>query len=145
MKSKQHQELFDLLEQKYLTFSQADFIENDPILIPHRFSAKEDIEIAAFLSATIAWGNRKSIINNANKMMHLLDHSPYEFIMNHQDEDLKKLKPFVHRTFNGTDFITFIKALQHIYKNHNGLEAVFSKHISGSQALHFCNHSPPPG
>lgn len=100
MKSKQHQELFDLLEQKYLTFSQADFIEDDPILIPHRFSAKEDIEIAAFLTATIAWGQRKTIINNANRMMEIMDHSPVDFIRNHEETDLKKALGFVHRTFN---------------------------------------------
>jgi len=122
-------ELKEFLDTKVEQYNRLDFIESDPIQVPHQFSKKEDIEIAAFLSATIAWGNRKSIIKNASKMMLLLDHSPYEFIMNHQDEDLKKLESFVHRTFNGTDFITFIKALQHVYINHNGLEAVFSKHV----------------
>ena len=96
--------------------------------MPHTFSKKEDIEISAFLIATIAWGNRKSIITNANKMMQLLDNAPYDFIVNHQELDLEKLLPFVHRTFNGLDFIQFIKSLQHIYNKHKGLESVFAKH-----------------
>ncbi len=121
-------ELKDFLDSKVMLYNHPKFIESDPIQIPHQFSKKEDIEIAGFLTATIAWGNRKSIINNANKMMELLDHSPFEFIMQHQDSDLEKLNPFVHRTFNGNDFMQFVKSLQHIYQNHNGLEAVFAQY-----------------
>lgn len=120
-------ELKDFLDEKVNLYNNPKFIESDPIQVPHQFSKKEDIEIAGFLTATIAWGNRKSIINNANKMVELLDHSPFEFIMQHQETDLEKLMPFVHRTFNGYDFIQFIKSLQHIYKNHKGLEALFAK------------------
>ncbi len=121
-------ELKDFLDEKVNLYNNPKFIESDPIQIPHQFSKKEDIEIAAFLAATIAWGNRKSIIKNANRMMELLDHSPFEFIMQHEESDLEKLSPFVHRTFNGNDFMQFVESLQHLYKNHNGLEAVFSKY-----------------
>jgi len=123
-------ELKDFLNSKVELYNNPSFITSDPIQIPHQFSIKEDIEIAGFLSATIAWGNRKSIINNANKMMELLGHSPFDFVMTHEESDLKSLENFVHRTFNGYDFTTFIKGLQHIYKNHNGLEAVFTKHAN---------------
>ncbi|WGD34627.1 TIGR02757 family protein [Olleya sp. YS] len=121
-------DLKDFLDQKVILYNTPKFIDSDPIQIPHLYTKKEDIEIAGFLSATIAWGNRKSIINNAHKMMQLLDNSPYDFVMHHQESDLEKLESFVHRTFNGIDFITFIKGLQHIYSNHDGLEAVFAKH-----------------
>ncbi len=121
-------ELKDFLDTKVIQYNNPKFIESDPIQIPHTFSKKEDIEIAGFLTATIAWGNRKSIINNANRLMELLDHSPFDFIMNHHDTDLDKLQPFVHRTFNGHDCTQFIKSLQHIYRNHGGLETVFAKH-----------------
>lgn len=121
-------ELKSFLDEKVAQYNHPDFINSDPIQIPHQFSSKEDIEIAAFLTATIAWGNRKSIINNARRMMDLLDHSPYQFVMHHKDSDLKPLQNFVHRTFNGEDFIQFIKSLQHIYNKHYGLEAVFAKH-----------------
>ena len=132
-------ELKDFLDAKVIQYNNPKFIESDPIQIPHRFSREEDIEISGFLTATIAWGNRKMIINNANKMMELLDNSPYDFIANHQPKDLKPLESFVHRTFNGNDFIYFIKALQHIYKNHSGLETVFSTHVennSTQQSIH---------
>lgn len=121
-------DLKDFLDEKVNLYNHPKFIESDPIQIPHQFSAKEDIEIAGFLTATISWGNRKSIINNANRMMELLDQAPYEFIMQHQESDLEPLGIFVHRTFNGIDFQQFIKSLKHIYLNHNGLEAVFSMH-----------------
>ncbi len=132
-------ELKEFLDTKVELYNNPKFIESDPIQIPHQFSKKEDIEIAGFLTATIAWGNRKSIIKNANKMMELLDHSPFEFITQHQETDLERLEPFVHRTFNGYDFMQFVKSLQHIYQKHHGLEAVFAKHAetaSLQQSIH---------
>ncbi len=128
------QELKDFLDSKVEQYNKPKFIESDPIQIPHQFNKKEDIEIAGFLTATISWGNRKSIINNAKRLMLLLDNSPCDFILNHTETDLEKLIPFVHRTFNGHDCIHFIKSLQHIYRNHNGLEAVFLKH-AGTDSL----------
>lgn len=120
-------ELKEFLDAKVIQYNTFDFIESDPVQIPHLFSLKEDIEIAGFLSATIAWGNRKMIIKNAHKMMDLLGNSPYDFVLSHSEENLEPLESFVHRTFNGQDFVGFIKGLQHIYKNHGGLEAVFAK------------------
>ncbi|WP_046755758.1 TIGR02757 family protein [Kordia jejudonensis] len=119
-------ELKVFLDEKVIAYNQPKFVESDPIQIPYQFEQKEDIEISAFLTATIAWGNRKMINNNAKKMMNLLGNSPYDFVMQHSEEDLESLQSFVHRTFNGTDFVFFIKALQNIYKNHGGLEAVFA-------------------
>lgn len=115
-------ELKDFLDEKVLLFNNPSFIDADPIQIPHQFSKKEDIEIAAFLTATISWGNRKMIIQNASKMMELLEQSPLDFIINHQEKDLKSFDHFVHRTFNADDFRQFVSSLQHIYKNHGGLE-----------------------
>jgi len=125
-------ELKSFLDEKVIQYNTLDFINSDPVQIPHLFSQKEDIEIAGFLSATIAWGNRKMIIKNAHKMMDLMGNSPYDFVMSHTEDDLERLESFVHRTFNGQDFASFIKGLQHIYKNHNGLEAVFSKNFNGN-------------
>ncbi len=120
-------ELKSFLDEKVTLYNSPNFIESDPIQIPHLFTLKEDMEIAGFLSATIAWGNRKMIIKNAHKMMDLMGNAPYDFVMSHNDNDLDKLAFFVHRTFNGTDFITFIKALQNVYKKHGGLENIFSR------------------
>jgi uncharacterized protein (TIGR02757 family) len=120
-------ELQSFLDEKVDLYNNPNFIESDPIQIPHRFSLKEDVEIAGFLSATIAWGNRKMIINNAKKMMDLMGNSPHDFVMSHQEHDLERMEHFVHRTFNATDFVTFVKSLQHIYINHGGLEAVFAQ------------------
>ncbi|MCK5441525.1 MAG: TIGR02757 family protein [Maribacter sp.] len=120
-------ELRDFLEAKVDQYNHPRFLESDPIQIPHRFSIKEDIEISAFLTATIAWGNRKSIINNADKMMQLLHYAPYDFVLNHTESDLQNLQNFVHRTFNGVDLMFFIESLKYIYKNMGGLETVFAQ------------------
>jgi uncharacterized protein (TIGR02757 family) len=121
-------ELKLFLDEKVLQYNNPNFIESDPVQIPHLFTLKEDAEIAGFLAATIAWGNRKMIINNSKKMVALMGSSPYDFVMNHKPYHLEPLETFVHRTFNGKDFSTFIAALQHIYKNHGGLEGVFARH-----------------
>ncbi|WP_299670837.1 TIGR02757 family protein [uncultured Polaribacter sp.] len=117
-------ELKEFLDEKVILYNNPKFIESDPIQIPHLFSKKEDIEIAGFLTAIISWGNRTMIIRNSLKMMELLDHSPHDFILNHQEKDLKSLENFVHRTFNYIDLQQFIKSLQHIYTNYGGLEKV---------------------
>lgn len=122
--------LKEFLDEKVSYYNHPRFVESDPIQIPHRFQLKEDIEVSGFLTASIAWGNRKSIINNASKMMILMGESPYDFVLNHNDQQLEKLLPFVHRTFNGHDFIQFIKSLKHIYRNHNGLETFFKNHAT---------------
>ncbi|NOQ92505.1 MAG: TIGR02757 family protein [Flavobacteriaceae bacterium] len=121
-------ELKEFLDAKVSEYNQPSFIESDPIQIPHQFTLKEDIEIAGFLTASIAWGKRKMIINNANKILNFMGSSPYDFIMNHNDNHLDKIEGSIHRTFNALDFQFFIKSLQNIYKNQQGLEAIFSKH-----------------
>lgn len=121
-------EIKNFLDQKVSEYNNPEFIETDPVSIPHRFIKKEDIEIAGFLSATIAWGNRKSILNNAANLMDLLWNSPHDFILNHTDKDLLKLENFVHRTFNGADLQYFVVSLKNIYNNHGGLENVFARY-----------------
>lgn len=123
-------ELKEFLDAKVLEYNHPKFLEDDPLQIPHLYNQKEDIEISAFLTATIAWGNRKSIINNAARLMGLMGNTPYDFVMNHSQDDLDVLSSFVHRTFNGTDLGYFVISLQNIYKNHGGLEAVFSEYQS---------------
>ena len=121
-------ELKEFLDEKVIQYNNTDFIESDPIQIPHLFSLKEDIEISGFLTATIAWGNRKSIINNGNKLMRMMGDAPYDFVMNFSELDSERLSGFKHRTFNEYDLVVFIKALQNIYTNHGGMEAVFTKY-----------------
>ena len=121
-------EIKDFLDEKVVKYNHPRFLEDDPLQIPHQFTKKEDIEISGFLTATIAWGNRKSIINNGLKLMELLEHAPHDFIMNHSTKDLQVLDSFVHRTFNGIDLTYFIKSLENIYANHGGLETIFTNY-----------------
>lgn len=121
-----NENLKELLDQKYNQYNQKSFIESDPIQFPHLFSKKEDIEIAAFLSSTIAWGNRKMIINNCKKMFAIMNNSPFDFISNLDEKKLELLPKFVHRTFNNQDFHYFLKSLKNIYLHHGGLEKIFS-------------------
>ncbi|HET8839674.1 MAG TPA: TIGR02757 family protein [Flavobacteriaceae bacterium] len=123
-------EIKDFLDEKVEHYNRPEFLASDPIQIPHLFSKKEDIEIAGFLTATIAWGNRKSILKNSEKLMQLMENSPFQFIMQHRENDLEHLSSFVHRTFNGTDLVFFIKSLRNIYLHHGGLEPIFQKYAT---------------
>jgi uncharacterized protein (TIGR02757 family) len=122
------EQMREFLDEKVAKYNNPNFIDLDPIQIPHMYSVKEDIEISGFLAATIAWGNRRSIVNSARRMIDLMGNSPYDFIMNHKDSHLKRMEGFVHRTFNSTDFITFIAALQYLYKYRQGLEGIFNQY-----------------
>lgn len=123
-------QLKEFLDEKVIIYNNPNFIETDPIQIPHLFTLKEDIEIAGFLVATIAWGNRKSIIKNGHRLVEMMGNSPYDFIMNFSEKNSDSLSPFVHRTFNNEDLFYFLKALQNIYKNHGGLENVFATYAN---------------
>ncbi len=118
------------LDQLVLQSNHRGFIPNDPICIPYLFTKKEDIELAAFIAAIFSWGQRKTIINKSKTLLELMDNQPYDFILNHQDSDLKAFESFVHRTFNSTDLLYFIYRLQRYYKESGGLEQAFSSHIS---------------
>ena len=120
----------DFLDEKYLEFNTGQFIETDPIQVPRRFTQKEDIEIAGFLSATLAWGQRPTIIKNANRLLSMMDNAPFDFILNFQHTDLDRFFSFKHRTFNSIDCNSFMLALQNIYCNHGGLEGVFNRGYS---------------
>lgn len=118
--------LKQFLDEKADFYNSVKFIKSDPISIPHLFTKKEDIEIAGFLTATIAWGQRKTIVANASKLMQWMDYAPYQFITDFTDKDLSSFRHFVHRTFNGTDCEYFLWSLKNIYQKHGGLEKVFT-------------------
>ncbi len=114
------------LDQKYLSFNHPVFIETDPIQVPALFTTKENIEIAGFLAATLAWGQRPTIIRNALKLVTLMNNNPIEFLLNTPEDEWETFSDFKHRTFNGIDCIYFLKSLRNIYQNHGGLEQVFT-------------------
>ncbi|MDX9883829.1 MAG: TIGR02757 family protein [Prolixibacteraceae bacterium] len=130
-----HEELYQLLEEKVKQYNRPEFIESDPVQVPRRFSKKENIEIAGFLAATIAWGQRPTIIKNALGLMSAMDHDPFLFITTTTETDWLHLAGFKHRTFNSTDLLFFLKSLQNMYKNHGGLEQVFTEGYQSDQTV----------
>ncbi|MBS3777459.1 MAG: TIGR02757 family protein [Bacteroidales bacterium] len=115
------------LEEKYHQYNCRRFIATDPIQIPKAFEEPGDIEIAGFFTATIAWGQRKTIINNMYELLRRMDYRPFDFIMNAGKADLENFSNFKHRTFNGEDCIFFIQSIKNIYQNHGGIRHIFEK------------------
>lgn len=120
-----NKDLKNFLDQKVIQFNNPSFIIDDPVCIPHLFSKKQDIEIAGFFAAIFSWGTRKTIISKCKLLMKLMDNTPYDFCINHNDEGLKRLDKFCHRTFNDTDLLYFISFLKFHYSKHNSLEEAF--------------------
>ena len=118
-------DLKEYLDREVEKFNHPDFIENDPISIPHRFSLLQDIEITGFWTAMLSWGNRKSIINNCTRLFNLMDNSPYDFITRHSEPERQVFEKFVHRTFNYTDTLYFLDFFKRYYNTHNSLEELF--------------------
>lgn len=128
-------ELKDLLDQKAAAYNTPCFIEEDPISIPHRFTAKEDREISAFLTALLSWGQRPVILRNAWNLMERMDLAPSQFIRQHAPQERKRFGDFIHRTFNGTDAVYLLKALQQVYLHHGGLENIFARGYTQDDTL----------
>jgi uncharacterized protein (TIGR02757 family) len=120
-------ELKELLDEKYEQYNRPAFIADDPVMVPHQFSRKEDIEIAGFFAATLAWGQRPQIIRSSLQLMQMMDQQPYEFISTASEQEISSFSGFVYRTFNGQDCMFFIRALKNMYARHGGPEAVFTE------------------
>lgn len=121
-------DLKEFLDEKVSVFNRPDFIVHDPVSIPHLFSIKQDIEIAGFFAAVLAWGQRATIIRKCQELMAWMDNDPHNFILHHNERDLKPFEEFRHRTFNGTDALYFIEALRFLYRKHPSLEDAFITH-----------------
>ena len=120
-----NKDLKKILDQKVKQYNRIDFIEKDPICIPHQYKKQQDIEIAAFFAAIFAWGNRTTIINKSKELLERMDFAPYDFCTQHQPKDLKKILGFVHRTFNDTDALYCIAFFKYHYSRHKSLETAF--------------------
>ncbi len=123
------QTIYKILNAKVKQYEQFGFIENDPIVVPHLFSQKPDIEIAGLFAAVFAWGQRLTIINKCKDLLARMDNAPHQFVLQHQDSDLKRMLGFSHRTFNDTDLLYFITFLKQHYQKHPSLEAAFSRDV----------------
>ncbi len=123
-------ELKDFLERKVQEYNRPWFIENDPISIPHRFEKKQDIEISGFFAAILAWGQRVTIINKCSELLEMMDNSPHDFMLHHQERDLIPFEKFKHRTFNATDVLYFIHFFSWYYKKYTSLETAFTMNPS---------------
>ncbi len=144
MNKKQLEKIKILLDTKEQLYNNTSFIEKDPISIPHSFSLQQDIEIMGFFASVFAWGQRATIIKKCKEIAERMDNSPYQFITQYQDEDLKSMLGFKHRTFNDTDLLYFIDFLKRHYSKYNSLEDAFipvGKHFTTEIALtHFYNY-----
>lgn len=127
LKMKQKENLKQFLDSKVDEYNRPSFIKDDPVSIPHLFTKKQDIEIAAFFASIFAWGNRTTIINKSKELMQLMHMQPHEFCLNEDLERLKRLLEFKHRTFNPTDLLYFVEFLQYHYRNNDSLETAFTK------------------
>ncbi len=128
--SKKGKEIKALLNEKAAQYEQPHFLANDPIGLAHGFEQRQDIEMVAFFAATLAWGQRVTIIKNCHRLIEWMDHRPYQFILHHSDHELKVFESFVHRTFNGTDALYFLHFLKHHYAENESLESAFARHLS---------------
>jgi uncharacterized protein (TIGR02757 family) len=124
------EELIRLLDDKASRYNHPSFIPADPISIAHRFSKKQDIEIAGFFTATLAWGNRSSIINSCTRLMKRMDDAPHDFVLHHAEKDLTRFDDFKHRTFNSTDLLYFIHFLKSFYSGNDSLENAFARFVT---------------
>lgn len=136
MRNQNNQFIGEFLQEKYLKYNTKAFITTDPVFIPHQYHVLEDIEISAFLTATLAWGNRVQIIKKAQEFLVLLDHQPYDFVMGATHNEMKMMRKFQYRTFLGPDTEYFLLALQNLYRHFGGLRTIFEGTFSISKTIY---------
>lgn len=122
----------DFLDRQLEGYYQRDFILNDPISLPHQFTLKQDIEIIAFWIAMLSWGRRNTIIKKGLELLEIMDYAPYDFILHHNDQELRKLNNFKHRTFQPEDALYFLAFLKEHYRNNHSLESAFGSAETGT-------------
>ena len=128
-------ELLHFLEEKHLQYNNPSFIESDPISIPHSFTTGRDREVSGFLAAAISWGRRDLILRSSRRLLEMMDMNPYEYVMSATDKDLQRLNGFVHRTFNGSDCISFMKGLRKVYSSYPSMEDVIVQGMGDARSL----------
>jgi uncharacterized protein (TIGR02757 family) len=121
--------LQQVLDAAVRRYNVPDFIPNDPISIPHSLPRLQDREIMGFWAATLAWGQRKTIIQSARRLLELMDGAPYDFVRHHEERDRARFERFVHRTFQATDTLYFLEFFQQFYKKNDSLETAFARHL----------------
>ena len=131
----EREELREMLEHLHDKYNRVEFIEPDPISIPHSFTDRDDREVAGFLAAAIAWGNRKAIVKSARRMMQYMDNAPADFVRNASERELAHLQSYVHRTFNGQDFTDFVLCMRHIMERHGGIGHFFENRFEATQDM----------
>jgi len=129
-----HSSLLAFLNEAVRRYNTPGFIADDPISIPHRFSRLQDREITGFWAATLAWGQRKTIVQSANRLAELMDNAPYDFIVNHLEQDRVRFLDFKHRTFQATDTLWFLEFFQNFYRKNTSLEHAFARHLQPGDA-----------
>ena len=151
---KQAFDLVEFLNNQYRIYNQPDFIKDDPICIPHMFSKRQDIEIMGFFASVFAWGQRGTIIQKCKDLIARFGDTPYDFIVNHTENELKQLLHFKHRTFNDTDLLYFVSFLKYWYQQNDSLESAFTHRLgkkdltienglNGFRELFFSLHEVP--
>jgi uncharacterized protein (TIGR02757 family) len=122
-------QMAELLEAAFRRYNTPAFIADDPVSIPHGFSRLQDREIIGFWAATLAWGQRKTIIQSARRLVELMDGAPFDFICNHTEQDRRRFLDFKHRTFQATDTLWFLAFFQQYYRKYDTLEQAFARHL----------------
>lgn len=97
------------------------FIAADPVQFPRRFSRLEDVEIVSLLVSHIAWGHRKMICNNSEKLLAWMEGEPWRWIMERGYEELDD-RQNVHRTFFASSLKHICRGLRYVYGEYGTMQ-----------------------
>lgn len=110
-------------------YNDPKYFQEDPIAFPRKFAGRlaageaslADVEIAALLSAHLAWGRRAMIVRDCGRMFDEMCWRPYNYVMNgeYRNEDAS-----LHRTIKWSEFAAICGRLRDVYRERESLEGL---------------------
>lgn len=118
-------QLKGLLEELYAKYNHKELIPPDPLQFVCRYSARADMEIAALLAATLAYGRVEQIERSLNNLFGWMGTDPYEFVRDFDPAKRRKLLDFKHRFTAGENICDLLELLKLVFEKNGSIEKHF--------------------
>ena len=122
------------LDELYAQFDEPSGVA-DPVHLVRRYREPEDVEVAGFCAAGLAFGRVASVIESVAAVLDVMGPSPAAFVRRFVPErDGHALRQLRHRWISGDDLVALVWTLRHLLETSGSLEQFFLRGYSPDAA-----------